>query len=115
MQDEEVQILIDASDRLVGAVTTEFRRYLAPRVDWNENMLCIKGPKGTGKTTLILQHMRDEFGAGSDKAVYFALDHIWFSDHKPIDAIEHFHSHGYTHLFIDEVQPIDCLIVCSTI
>lgn len=104
MQDEEVQILIDASDRLVGAVTTEFRRYLAPRVDWNENMLCIKGPKGTGKTTLILQHMRDEFGAGSDKAVYFALDHIWFSDHRPIDAIEHFYSHGYTHLFVDEVH-----------
>ena len=104
MRDEDIQMLIDASDRLVGAVTTDFRRYIAPRIDWNEGMLCIKGPKGTGKTTLMLQHMKDVFGAGSGKAVYFALDHIWFSDHRPIDAIEHFYSHGYTHLFIDEVH-----------
>ena len=104
MQDGEIQMLIDASDRLIGAVTTGFERYLAPRIDWNEKMLCVKGPKGTGKTTLILQHLKKSFGAGSGKAVYFALDHIWFSEHKPIDAIEYFYSHGYTHLFIDEVH-----------
>ena len=104
MQEDEIQMLIDASDRLVSAVTTDFKRSISPRIDWSEKMLCIKGPKGTGKTTLILQHLKEAFGAGSDKAVYFALDHIWFSDHRPIDAIEHFYSHGYTHLFIDEVH-----------
>ncbi len=104
MHDEDIQMLIDASDRLVGAVTTDFRRYIAPKIDWNEDLLCIKGPKGTGKTTLMLQHMKDVFGVDSGKAVYFALDHIWFSDHRPIDAIEHFYSHGYTHLFIDELH-----------
>lgn len=104
MQDGEIQMLIDASDRLVSGVSTNFRRYLFPRIDWNEYLLCIKGPKGTGKTTLILQHVKDTFGAGSGKAIYLALDHIWFSNHRPIDAIEHFHSHGYTHLFIDEVH-----------
>ena len=104
MRDEEIQMLVDASDRLVEAVPMGFRRYLASRIAWDEKTLCVKGPKGTGKTTLILQHVKETFGAGSGKAVYFALDHIWFAEHSPIDAIEHFHSHGYTHLFIDEVH-----------
>lgn len=104
MRDEEIQMLLDASDRLVAGVQMDFRRYLAQGIDWNEKTVCVKGPKGTGKTTLILQHVKETFGAGSGKAVYFALDHIWFAEHRPIDAIEHFHSHGYTHLFIDEVH-----------
>ena len=104
MQDDEIQMLFDASYRLVDAVSVGFKRYLFENINWDERLLCVKGPKGTGKTTLILQHMKEAFGARSNRAVYIALDHIWFSDHKPIDAIEHFHSHGYTHLFIDEVH-----------
>jgi len=101
---EEIEMLIDASDRLVSAVQLDFRRYLSPKIDWGERLLCIKGPKGTGKTTLVLQHIKEKFGPGSDEAVYLALDHVWFSNHNPLDAIEYFHTHGYTHLFIDEVH-----------
>ena len=104
MHEEEIQILTDASSRLTSTVSMDFRRYVAPKINWDHNMLCIKGPKGTGKTTLIRQHIKETFGADSGKAAYFALDHIWFSDHRPIDAIEYFYSHGYTHLFIDEVH-----------
>ena len=104
MNDEEIQILLDASDRLVSGAPIAFHRYLASKIDWNDRLVCLKGPKGTGKTTLLLQHIREQFGTGRGKAVYFALDHIWFADHAPIDAIEYFHSRGFTHLFIDEVQ-----------
>ena len=104
IQTDEMGILIDASDRMVSDVSTDFYRYLSSQVDWGERLLCIKGPKGTGKTTIVLQHMKDAFGAGSNKAVYLALDHIWFADHAPLDAIEYFYTHGYTHLFIDEVH-----------
>ena len=107
MNDDDIKMLIEASDRLISRVPMQFRRYLSSNIDWNEKMLCIKGPKGTGKTTLILQHVKEAFGSGSDKAVYFALDHILFSDNRPIDAIEYFYTHGYTHLFIDEVHHIN--------
>ena len=100
----EIRMLLEASDRLISFVPTGFRRYLATKVDWGEKMLCIKGPKGTGKTTLILQHIKETFGAGSSNAVYFALDHVWFSSHPPIEAIEYFYTHGFTNLFIDEVH-----------
>ena len=100
----EIRMLLDASDRLISFVPMDFRRYLSSKVDWDEKMLCIKGPKGTGKTTLILQHIKETFGAGSSNAVYFALDHVWFSSHPPIEAIEYFFTHGFTNLFIDEVH-----------
>ena len=59
----EIRMLLEASDRLISFVPTVFRRYLASKVNWGEKMLCIKGPKGTGKTTLILQHIKETFGA----------------------------------------------------
>ena len=65
---------------------------------------CLKGPKGVGKTTLILQHIQESFGVRSGKAVYLPADHIWFSSHDMLDAVEYFHTHGFTHLFIDEVH-----------
>lgn len=104
MEDADIRPLLDASDRLVAEVTMDFRRYLFPLVDWNDRLICIKGPKGAGKTTLMLQHIREAFGAHSGKAVYLPADHIWFASHEMLDAVEYFHTHGFTHLFIDEVH-----------
>jgi predicted AAA+ superfamily ATPase len=53
---------------------------------------------------MMLQRIREAFGARSEKAVYLPADHIWFSSHDMLDAVEFFHTHGYTHLFIDEIH-----------
>ena len=104
MEDADTKQLLAASDRLVSRIPMERKRYLFPRIDWNDRLICIKGPKGTGKTTLILQHIREAFGAGSDKCVYMSADHIWFAKHNILDAIDYFNSHGFTHIFIDEIH-----------
>ena len=104
MDDHEIMILIEASRRLIAEADMQFHRYLYTQIYWDEDLCCIKGPKGAGKTTLILQHIKETFGEDSDRAVYFALDHIWFADHRPIEAVDYFYKNGYTHLFIDEVH-----------
>lgn len=104
MEVVDTKQLLAASDRLVSRIPMERKRYLFPRIDWNDRLICIKGPKGTGKTTLILQHIREAFGAGSDKCVYMSADHIWFAKHNILDAIDYFNSHGFTHIFIDEIH-----------
>ncbi len=104
MEDADIRSLLDSSMRLVMSVSMDFRRYLQSKIDWNDRLICIKGPKGTGKTTLILQHIKEIFGAQSEKAVYLAADHIWFASHDIMEAVDYFNSHGYTHLFIDEVH-----------
>ncbi len=103
---EEVEPLLIASERLVSQTDVEFRRYLANEIDWKDRLICIKGPKGTGKTTLILQHMKETFGARSDKAVYLALDHLWFASHEVLPVVEWLYTNAYTHVFLDEVHHV---------
>ena len=107
MEVADTKQLLDASNRLISRVPMEHKRYLFPRIDWNDRLICIKGPKGTGKTTLILQHIRETFGIGSDKCVYMSADHIWFAKHDILDAVDYFNSHGFTHIFIDEIHHAD--------
>ena len=104
MNDLDMSMLLNVSERLIAGADDSFHRYLYGKIDWNEDLCCIKGPKGSGKTTMILQHIKETFGEDCDKVVYFSLDHIWFADHQPIEAVEYFYKNGYTHLFIDEVH-----------
>ena len=101
---EDVEPLLEASERLVAETDLGFRRYLCEKVAWKDRLICIKGPKGTGKTTLILQHLKETFGARSDKAVYLALDHLWFASHEVLPVIDWLYANGYTHVFLDEVH-----------
>ena len=100
---DEIQEVLDTSDRLVAATSLDFHRYLAPEIDWRDRLICIKGARGTGKTTLMRQRIKEGFGVGG-KAVYLSLDDLWFATHRVKDAVEFFSSHGYTHVFLDEVH-----------
>ena len=53
IQADEIGILIDASDRLVSGVSTDFCRYLSSQVNWSERLLCIKGPKGQQTAAVV--------------------------------------------------------------
>jgi predicted AAA+ superfamily ATPase len=37
----------------------DFKRYLLPKINWSDRMFGITGPRGVGKTTLILQHIKE--------------------------------------------------------
>jgi len=104
MTESDLRELFDASDGVVERVTTVFRRYLASEIDWRDHLICIKGASGVGKTTLMLQYMRQTFGIRSEKAVYASLDDLYFATHRLRDVAYYLVSHGYTHLFLDEVH-----------
>lgn len=67
-------------------------------------MICLKGARGTGKTTLIRQHVKETFGEGSTKALYVSLDDLWFSRHAVREAVEFLYDRGFTHVFLDEIH-----------
>ena len=103
MTTEAIQPLLDASDRMVEATPDAFYRYLFDAIDWRDRLICIEGARGTGKSTIMRQRMKDCIPAGC-KAVYMSLDNLWFAGNPFMDAIQWLYSHGYTHLFLDEVH-----------
>lgn len=103
---EDVSMLKEISDRLIIGTDLGFKRYLLPKIDWRNRFICIKGAKGTGKTTLLRQRMKEEFGL-SDQTFYLSFDHLWFTNHSPLDLIDTLYKNGVTHLFVDEVHHIE--------
>lgn len=95
--------LIATSTRLVNAVDTSIHRYLYDLVNWNDRLVMIKGARGVGKTTMLLQRIKEEFGH-SDKALYASCDNLWFTDNRLVDLVDYHYSHGGTHLFLDEIH-----------
>jgi hypothetical protein len=82
---------------------TDFFRYLYPKIDWNNRLVVIKGAKGVGKTTMLLQHIKSAFEK-PETALYASLDNIWFTTHTVVDLADYHYIHGGTHLFLDEVH-----------
>jgi predicted AAA+ superfamily ATPase len=89
--------------RLVNETDADKFRYLYSNVRWTNRLIGIMGARGTGKTTLLLQHIRKDF-PDRNKALYVSLDNIWFSKNSLLELAEQFYDYGGTHLFIDEVH-----------
>lgn len=82
--------------------TTDFKRYLYDRVSWESRMIGIIGPRGLGKTTMILQYIKQNLN--SKKALYVSADDLYFSDNKLIDLVDEFYKNAGEYLFIDEIH-----------
>jgi len=89
--------------RLLADTDLSFTRYLYDKINWDNRLIVIKGAKGVGKTTMLLQHIKRTF-SNAEKALYVSLDHIWFANHTLLELAEYFYTHGGTHLFLDEVH-----------
>ncbi|MBR4189397.1 MAG: ATP-binding protein [Kiritimatiellae bacterium] len=96
--------LLQTSDRMLRSTPRGFHRYLYPQIDWTDRLVCIKGARGTGKTTLMLQYLRETFGVGSSAALYASLDDLWFATRRLKDLAVYLDTHGFTALFLDEVH-----------
>lgn len=85
-------------------VETDFTRYLYDKINWNNRLIAITGARGAGKSTLILQYIRNNFGTAPEKVLYVSLDHLYFSTHNLIELGSEFVKQGGEYLFLDEVH-----------
>lgn len=82
--------------------STKFHRYLYTHINWDARMVGITGPRGIGKSTMVLQYVLDNMQA--NEMLYVSADHIYFSTHNLIDTAETFLKEGGKWLCIDEVH-----------
>jgi len=66
-------------------------------------MIAIKGPRGAGKTTLMLQYVKYDLGL-PETALYITADHTWFYNHTLLETANDWYKQGGKLLVIDEVH-----------
>lgn len=80
-----------------------FVRSLMDTIHWDARMIGIRGARGVGKTTLLLQYIKLHLPQDSS-VLYTSLDNIWFTEHKLYDMADLFVKRGGKYLFLDEVH-----------
>jgi uncharacterized protein len=97
-----MRALYQKYETLLRNTTTDFRRYLYEKVAWNSRMIGIIGARGVGKTTMILQYIKENLG--SKKALYVSADDMYFAENKLFDLADDFYKSAGEYLFIDEIH-----------
>ena len=103
MDTVELQSLFNNYHRKIAKIDMRFKRYLFNEINWKARIIGIKGARGVGKTTLLLQHILENY-VDIDQTLYASLDDLWFSTHSLIDLVDWADQHGITRLYLDEVH-----------
>ncbi len=104
MENASIETLYEISERLVKSVKTDFTRYLYDKINWDCDLIGIKGARGVGKTTLMLQRIKQNFKNDPSKVLYVSLDNLWFANHTLSQVVDYHYKNGGTHIFIDEIH-----------
>lgn len=79
------------------------RRMLMDEIDWNDQLIGIKGTRGVGKTTFLLQYAKEKFGANDRKCLYINMNNFYFQEKGISDFAGEFYRNGGRVLLIDQV------------
>ena len=96
--------IIELFRKKISLTDISFIRSAEEQIHWNARLICIRGSRGTGKTTLLLQHIKKAFAQNLNTVMYVSLDNLYFSDHTLLEFADAFVKQGGTHLFLDEVH-----------
>lgn len=89
---------------MLAVTPTKIVRRCAKDINWAAQLLAIRGPKGVGKTTMMLQYIKRHFQPQDMSVLYCSLDGAYFTDHNLLDFVDMFYKNGGKHLFLDEVH-----------
>ena len=103
MEKLDLQPLINNYHRKIAKISLHFKRYLYSQINWNARIISIKGARGVGKTTLLLQHILENY-EDLDQTLYASLDDLWFANQSLIDLVDWADQHGIRRLYLDEVH-----------
>ncbi|MDD6942756.1 MAG: AAA family ATPase [Muribaculaceae bacterium] len=88
----------------ISQVDMSIVREIVDKINWQKQLVAIKGSRGVGKTTLMRQYIKKTYGVQPGKALYCVMDSIYFTTHSLLDMAENFYMMGGEHLFLDEVH-----------
>ena len=94
--------LIEFMESQLKQTTSTFHRYMYDKVSWESRMFGLVGPRGIGKSTMILQYIMEH--RDSERMFYISADHLYFSSHTLVETVDEFAKEGGEQIFIDEIH-----------
>lgn len=91
----------------IQRIDTNFVRSFIHDINWNARLIGIKGARGVGKTTLLLQYMKLNYSDNWQESLYVSLDSFSFRGKTLIGLADEFVLNGGKYLFLDEVHKYD--------
>ncbi|MEJ7778569.1 MAG: AAA family ATPase [Daejeonella sp.] len=88
---------------LLQNVSNDFNRYLFTKIQWDERFIAIRGLRGVGKTTMLLQHLKYNL-VDTSKHLYVTLDHPFFYSNSLYELAQSFYQLGGQTLLVDEIH-----------
>lgn len=88
---------------MVEHVNAPVRRTLMDEIDWTQRMIGIKGTRGVGKTTFLLQYAKEHFDVQDRKCLYVNMNNFYFQGRGIADFAGEFSRKGGRVLLIDQV------------
>ena len=89
-------------DKLLRETTSTFHRYMYDRIDWNTRIVGLLGPRGVGKTTMVLQYIKENLPR--KESLYVVAEDLYFANHTLVDLADTFARTGGKYLIIDEIH-----------
>lgn len=98
-----METLFERFYRRIAAIPLAFRRGIMAEIAWDARLVGIRGARGVGKTTLMLQYIKQNLPLDG-ASLYVSLDNIWFAEHSLTALVDEFVKSGGRYLFLDEVH-----------
>ena len=98
-----MELLYEKFIRKIEQTQLNFTRSILGKIHWNARLIGIKGARGVGKTTLMLQYIKKNLPI-DQSTLYVSLDNIWFANNTLSDLTDQFVKRGGKYLFLDEVH-----------
>ncbi len=95
--------LFSYQNKILKSVSNQWHRYAFEKIDWDQRLFGIKGLRGVGKTTLLLQYLKFHY-LNKENALYVSADHPWFYRNSLYELITEFEKMGGKLLLIDEIH-----------
>ena len=99
-----MDILISHFKRRLEAEQSTIVRSCIADIAWEERLSAIVGPRGVGKTTIMLQYIKQNYISDLSQALYVSMEDLYFSNHTLVELAELFVTYGGKHLFVDEIH-----------
>ncbi len=103
MEIAEIQPLVEFYHSKLAQTGLGFKRYLYRKISWDSRVVGIRGERGVGKTTMLLQRIKEKY-TDPDETIYISLDHYWFRTHRLEELVGLLYNRGISEFYVDEVH-----------